>query len=83
MAAALKGCEVMGLYELAKRGEVRLENSLILGLNCGGSMNETVAQKGREVERSRGQEGFSVPAVKEDSVNRFDQGKDAAYLKSV
>jgi hypothetical protein len=31
----------------------------------------------------KSREGFSVPAVKEDSVNRFDQGKDAAYLKSV
>jgi len=34
IAAALKGCDVMGLYELAKRGDVRLENIIMLGLNC-------------------------------------------------
>jgi len=48
IAAALKGCDVTGLYELAKRGEVRLENILMLGLNCGGSMNETASQKCQE-----------------------------------
>lgn len=45
IAAALKGCDVMGLYELAKRGEVRLENILILGLNCGGSISPETARK--------------------------------------
>jgi coenzyme F420-reducing hydrogenase beta subunit len=45
IAAALKGCDVMGLYELAKRGEVRLENILILGLNCGDSISPETARK--------------------------------------
>ncbi|KKG13275.1 formate dehydrogenase [Methanosarcina sp. 2.H.T.1A.6] len=45
VAAALKGCDVMGLYELAKRGEVRLENILMLGLNCGGSVSPEMARK--------------------------------------
>src|SRR5665647_378583 len=45
IAAALKGCGVMALYELAKRGKVRLENSLILGLNCGGSISPETARK--------------------------------------
>lgn len=45
IAAALKGCDVMELYELAKRGEVRLENILILGLNCGGSISPETARK--------------------------------------
>ena len=45
IAAALKGCDVMGLYELAKRGEVRLENILMLGLNCGGSISPETARK--------------------------------------
>ena len=44
IAAAMKGCDVMGLYELAKRGEVRLENILILGLNCGGSISPETAR---------------------------------------
>ncbi|OEU43745.1 hypothetical protein BGV40_02530 [Methanosarcina sp. Ant1] len=35
----------MGLYELAKRGEVRLENILLLGLNCGGSISPETARK--------------------------------------
>jgi len=35
----------MGLYELAKRGEIRLENILILGLNCGGSISPETARK--------------------------------------
>jgi formate dehydrogenase subunit beta len=35
----------MGLYELAKRGEIRLENILILGLNCGSSINPETARK--------------------------------------
>lgn len=45
VAVALKGCDVMGLYELAKRGEVRLENILMLGLNCGGSISPEMARK--------------------------------------
>ena len=45
IAAALKGCDVMGLYELAKRGEVRLENILMLGLNCGDSISPETARK--------------------------------------
>ena len=45
VAVALKGCDVMGLYELAKRGAVRLENILMLGLNCGGSVSPETARK--------------------------------------
>lgn len=45
IAAALKGCDVMGLYELAKRGEVRLENILMIGLNCGGTISSEMARK--------------------------------------
>ena len=45
IAVALKGCDVMGLYELAKRGEVRLENILMIGLNCGGSISPEMARK--------------------------------------
>lgn len=44
IAAALKGCDMMGVYELAKRGEIRLENILMVGLNCGGTIT---AETGR------------------------------------
>jgi formate dehydrogenase subunit beta len=45
IAAALKGCDVMGLYELAKRGDVKLDNILMLGLNCGGSVSPEKARE--------------------------------------
>lgn len=45
IAVALKGCDVMGLYELAKRGEVKLENILMIGLNCGGTISSEMARK--------------------------------------
>lgn len=37
IAAALKGCDVMGVYEQAKRKQLNLENILMIGLNCGGA----------------------------------------------
>ncbi|MGD0951179.1 MAG: Coenzyme F420 hydrogenase/dehydrogenase, beta subunit C-terminal domain [Methanotrichaceae archaeon] len=37
IAAALKGCDVMGVYEQAKRKQLNLENVLMIGLNCGGA----------------------------------------------
>ena len=37
VAAALKGCDVMGVYEQAKRKQLNLENVLMIGLNCGGA----------------------------------------------
>lgn len=37
VASALKGCDVMGVYEQAKRKQLNLENVLMIGLNCGGA----------------------------------------------
>ncbi len=37
IAAALKGCDVMGVYEQAKREQLNLDNLLMIGLNCGGA----------------------------------------------
>jgi formate dehydrogenase subunit beta len=45
IAVALKGCDVMGIYEQAKRGLVNLDNLLMIGLNCGGSITPSMAQK--------------------------------------
>jgi len=45
VAAVLKGCDVMGLYEQAKRGLVELENVFMIGLNCGGSITSSMARR--------------------------------------
>ena len=42
---SVKGCDVMGILELAKRKEINLNNLLMIGVNCGGSVSPTVARK--------------------------------------
>jgi formate dehydrogenase subunit beta len=42
IAAALKGCDVMGVYEQAKRDQLNLDNVLMVGLNCGGSITPSM-----------------------------------------
>jgi len=41
----VKGCDMMGLIELAKRKEINLANILMIGVNCGGSVNPTTARR--------------------------------------
>lgn len=45
VAAALKGCDVMGVYEQAKREQLNLENVLMIGLNCGGATTPSVMRR--------------------------------------
>ena len=45
IAVPVKGCDAMGLYELAKRNQVNLDNVLMIGLNCGGSVSPVAARK--------------------------------------
>jgi formate dehydrogenase (coenzyme F420) beta subunit len=45
IAAALKGCDVMGVYEQAKRGQMSRDNVLMVGLNCGGSMTPAMIRR--------------------------------------
>lgn len=45
IAAALKGCDVMGVYEQAKRGQLNLDNILMLGLNCGGATTPAMMRR--------------------------------------
>jgi len=45
IAMTVKGCDMMGLYELAKRQQVNLDNILMIGVNCGGSVSPIVARK--------------------------------------
>jgi len=45
LAVTVKGCDAMGIYELAKRNQVNLDNLLLIGLNCGGSVSPVTARK--------------------------------------
>ena len=45
IAMTVKGCDMMGLYELAKRQQVNLDNILMIGVNCGGTVSPVAARK--------------------------------------
>ncbi len=45
IAMTVKGCDMMGLYELAKRQQVNLDNVIMIGVNCGGSVSPITARK--------------------------------------
>ncbi|MGC9435179.1 MAG: Coenzyme F420 hydrogenase/dehydrogenase, beta subunit C-terminal domain [Methanomicrobiales archaeon] len=45
IAMTVKGCDAMGLYELAKRQQINLDNVVMIGVNCGGSVSPITARK--------------------------------------
>ena len=45
IAVTCKGCDVMAFYELAKRNQVNLDNVVMIGVNCGGSVSPVAARK--------------------------------------
>ncbi len=45
LAVTVKGCDAMGVYELAKRNQINLDNLLMIGVNCGGSVSPVLARK--------------------------------------
>jgi formate dehydrogenase subunit beta len=45
IGAVLKGCDVMGIYEQAKRKQLDLDNLLMIGLNCGGSTTPAMMRR--------------------------------------
>ncbi|MGA2933881.1 MAG: Coenzyme F420 hydrogenase/dehydrogenase, beta subunit C-terminal domain [Methanomicrobiales archaeon] len=45
LGITIKGCDAMGLYELAKRKQVNLDNLVMIGVNCGGSVSPVPARK--------------------------------------
>ena len=45
LGVTVKGCDTMGLYELAKRNAVDMDRLLLLGVNCGGSVSPVLARK--------------------------------------
>jgi formate dehydrogenase subunit beta len=45
IAMTVKGCDMMGLYELAKRQQINLDNVIMIGVNCGGTVAPVTARK--------------------------------------
>ena len=45
LAITVKGCDLMGILEIAKRGEIKLDNLLLIGVNCGGTVSPITARK--------------------------------------
>jgi len=45
LGVTVKGCDTMGLIELARRDAVDMDRLLLLGVNCGGSVSPILARK--------------------------------------
>jgi formate dehydrogenase subunit beta len=45
IAMTVKGCDMMALYELAKRQQINLDNVIMIGVNCGGTVSPVTARK--------------------------------------
>jgi formate dehydrogenase subunit beta len=45
IGVTVKGCDVMGFIELAKRKQINLDNIVMIGVNCGGSVSPMLARR--------------------------------------
>jgi formate dehydrogenase subunit beta len=45
IAVVVKGCEAKAIIELAKRNRIDLNNTLLIGLNCSGTINPLTARR--------------------------------------
>jgi formate dehydrogenase subunit beta len=45
IAVTCKGCDAMAFYELAKRNQINLDNIIMIGVNCGGSVSPVAARR--------------------------------------
>ena len=45
LGLVVKGCDMMGLLELAERKLINLDNIVMIGVNCGGSVSPVAARK--------------------------------------
>ncbi|WP_319578843.1 Coenzyme F420 hydrogenase/dehydrogenase, beta subunit C-terminal domain [uncultured Methanospirillum sp.] len=45
VAVVVKGCEAKAIIELAKRNRINLDNLILIGLNCSGTINPIIARK--------------------------------------
>ncbi|HTY16064.1 MAG TPA: Coenzyme F420 hydrogenase/dehydrogenase, beta subunit C-terminal domain [Methanoregulaceae archaeon] len=44
IGVTVKGCDAMAFYELAKRQQINLDNVVMIGVNCGGSVSPVLAR---------------------------------------
>jgi formate dehydrogenase subunit beta len=45
LGITVKGCDLMGILEMVKRGEINRDNLLMIGVNCGGTVSPITARK--------------------------------------
>jgi formate dehydrogenase subunit beta len=45
IAVVVKGCDAMAMYEMAKRKQINLDNIVMIGVNCGGTVAPAMARK--------------------------------------
>ena len=45
IGVTVKGCDAMAFYELAKRKQINLDNVVMIGVNCGGSVSPVLARR--------------------------------------
>ena len=45
IGVTVKGCDAMAFYELAKRKQINLDNIVMIGVNCGGSVSAVPARR--------------------------------------
>jgi formate dehydrogenase (coenzyme F420) beta subunit len=45
IGVTVKGCDAMAFYELAKRKQINLDNIVMIGVNCGGSVSPIPARR--------------------------------------
>lgn len=45
IGVVVKGCDAMAMYEMAKRGQINLDNIVMVGVNCGGTVKPVMARK--------------------------------------
>lgn len=45
IALTVKGCDAMAMYEIAKRKQINLDNVIMIGVNCGGSVSPVAARR--------------------------------------
>lgn len=45
IAVVTKGCDAMAMYEMAKRNQINLDNIVMIGVNCGGTVRPADARK--------------------------------------
>jgi len=45
IAVPVRGCDLIGMQQLARRGQLNPDNVLMIGLNCGGTMNPQTARE--------------------------------------